>query len=168
MRALKTILITTSLLLGLSMSVLASDNQEEFGSPSSKKRPRDHPSPSSENNDIPAWILDTLIFYDISAWRFDLPDELVAMIVSSLPRKDQVSARRVSRSIKRIIDELVWPQQSGIMKGYCLSVAIDTIKSLPFQSFKLEFDRWVDKDIESLSLLTNLTHLDVESTQLRP
>jgi hypothetical protein len=147
MKVLQTALITTALLLG--SSLWASEKQDEFD-PHSLKRLKI----SFESEDI---------FEE----RFNtLPPELVALIMSSLLRKDQVNVRLVSRAMKEIIDGYLWPQQSCTMIGKCLSSAVDTIKALPFRSLALKFKRWELEDIQSLALFTNLTTLDVGGNQI--
>ncbi|MBL0941339.1 MAG: hypothetical protein IBJ00_01210 [Alphaproteobacteria bacterium] len=119
-----------------------------------KRLDRHPPHHRSESDDIPEWKLGTL------------PDELIAVIVSSLPRKDQVSVRRVSCKIKEIIDGYAWPKQSCTLRGECLSLGIDAIKSLPFRSLTLRFKRWKSEDIQSLGLLRGPTPLNMDSNQI--
>ncbi|MBL0942134.1 MAG: hypothetical protein IBJ00_05365, partial [Alphaproteobacteria bacterium] len=154
MKTFKAIIITTGLLLGSSTLTFASDTEDESNPPSSKRWAQGNTCPYFNRNGLPEE-------------RFEaLPSEFLIQLISSLSRYDQVSVRSVSRSMKKLIDTHVWPNQSCTLKGECLSSAIDTIKFLPFRSLTLEFKRWEAEDFQCLPLLVGLTSLSMRGNQI--
>jgi hypothetical protein len=152
MKSLKTFLIVAGSLLG--SSLVASDRQDESAPPSLKMRKIDNTSHYFDN-------------CDLSEMRFDaLPYELIAVMMSFLPRKDQANIRLVSHMMKDILDGYIWPRQSTTIKGERLSSSIDTIRFLPFRSLALKFRRWEAEDIKYLALFTDLSTLDVRDNQI--
>lgn len=145
LNTLKAIVLTSSLLLGSSMSVFASNLQDEFDPVSLINL---NPASNKPNNQFEE-KLDTLF------------DELLEVIISSLQRKDQGSVRGVSKKMKQVIDERIWPSQSCTIRSDRLFPEINTIKSLPFRSLVFTFKKWQLEDIQSLSCLTNLKSLNV-------
>jgi hypothetical protein len=102
----KLVLAFITLLSGLSMTGLASDPQDE-AEPPLFERVRIVSLSCFESRKIPEEGI-TL-----------LPPELISMIVSPLPRWEQVSMRCISHGMKDVIDGYVWPSQSARMEGEC-------------------------------------------------
>ncbi|WP_232223216.1 F-box protein [Candidatus Odyssella acanthamoebae] len=151
----RAVFILTSLLFS-SLPGFTSEGKDEFYSSTLQRGNLAHISQSFEDHS------------STEEGFYTLPPECITDIFFFLPLKDQVSMREISIRMKEIIDMQVWPQQTRKVKGERLSVVIGTIKNLPFRSLSLSFKLWEIEDLGSLSFLTRLTELKVDSNEIGP